>query len=184
MSNDIHLRTISQEIPQPSITEEYLNINSLKFHSNAPGANELKNYTIKGTVYWQYNISTSFLNILKKMIAPYTDWNLFLSHQNKSVHKKEAFPSAASQITQTLLWTLIRHRSHTFTLDINLSGSWSVYPTHLFHGQIGLSCSPLLDTIHRTKASRTQKVKDSIFADEMGRRFVLVGRLNHFTDVI
>ena len=35
----IHIRAISQEMPQPSITKIYLK--SLKFHSNFPGANEL-----------------------------------------------------------------------------------------------------------------------------------------------
>ena len=40
-SSDIHIRTISQEMPQPSITKIRLNIAYLKFHSNFPGANEL-----------------------------------------------------------------------------------------------------------------------------------------------
>ena len=38
---DIHLKTSSQEIPQPSITEIICKIKHLKFHSNFPGANEL-----------------------------------------------------------------------------------------------------------------------------------------------
>ena len=42
-SSDIHIRAISQEVPQPSITK--LKIRSkiayLKFHSNFPGVNEL-----------------------------------------------------------------------------------------------------------------------------------------------
>ena len=37
----IHLRTISQEIPQPSITRISLKIVYLQFLSNLPGANEL-----------------------------------------------------------------------------------------------------------------------------------------------
>ena len=37
-----HLRAFSQELPQPSITEDCLKINYLKFHSNLRGANELK----------------------------------------------------------------------------------------------------------------------------------------------
>ena len=40
-SNDIHIRAISQEMPQPSITKICLKITCLKFHSNFPGANEL-----------------------------------------------------------------------------------------------------------------------------------------------
>ena len=43
-SSGIHLRPISQEIPQPSITEIIWKIKDLKFHSNFPGANELKNW--------------------------------------------------------------------------------------------------------------------------------------------
>ena len=40
-SSDIHIRAISQEIPQPAITKIRLKITNLKFHSNFPGANEL-----------------------------------------------------------------------------------------------------------------------------------------------
>ena len=41
-SSDIHLRAVSQEIPQPLIVKTSLEITYLKFHSNLPGANELK----------------------------------------------------------------------------------------------------------------------------------------------
>ena len=41
-SSDIHIRAISQEMPQPTITKIRLKITYLKFHSNFPGANELK----------------------------------------------------------------------------------------------------------------------------------------------
>ena len=40
--SDIHIRAISQEMPQPSITKIHLKITYLKFYSNFPGANELK----------------------------------------------------------------------------------------------------------------------------------------------
>ena len=40
-SRDIHIRAISQQMPQPSITKICLKITYLKFHSNFPGANEL-----------------------------------------------------------------------------------------------------------------------------------------------
>ena len=40
-SSDIHIRTISHEMPQPSITKICLKITYLKFHSNFPGANVL-----------------------------------------------------------------------------------------------------------------------------------------------
>ena len=40
-SSDIHIRAISQEMPQPSITKNSLKITYLKFRSNLPGVNEL-----------------------------------------------------------------------------------------------------------------------------------------------
>ena len=40
-SNDIHLSTSSQKIPQPSITEIIWEVKYLKYHSNFSGANEL-----------------------------------------------------------------------------------------------------------------------------------------------
>ena len=40
-SSDIHIRAISQEMPQSSITKICLKITNLKFHWNFPGANEL-----------------------------------------------------------------------------------------------------------------------------------------------
>ena len=42
-SSDIHIRTILQQMPQPSITKIRLKITYLKFHSNFPGVNELRN---------------------------------------------------------------------------------------------------------------------------------------------
>ena len=41
-SSGIHIRSISQEMPQPSITKICLKIRYLKYHSNFPGTNELK----------------------------------------------------------------------------------------------------------------------------------------------
>ena len=40
-SSDIHLRVVSQKIPQPSVTKISLKTAYLKFHSNHPGVNEL-----------------------------------------------------------------------------------------------------------------------------------------------
>ena len=42
MSRDIYIRAISQEMPQLSTTKIHLKITYLKFHSNFPGANELR----------------------------------------------------------------------------------------------------------------------------------------------
>ena len=44
-SSDIHIRAISQEMPQPSITKIHLKITYLEFHSNFPRANELTQIT-------------------------------------------------------------------------------------------------------------------------------------------
>ena len=44
-SSDIHIRAISQQMPQPSITKIHLKITYPKFHSNFPGANELTENT-------------------------------------------------------------------------------------------------------------------------------------------
>ena len=41
-SSDSHIRAISKEMPQPSITKFGLKTTYIKFHSNFPGANELK----------------------------------------------------------------------------------------------------------------------------------------------
>ena len=52
-SNDIHIRAISQDMPQPSIIKICLKITCLKFNSNFPGANELINdRTVQLTVIW------------------------------------------------------------------------------------------------------------------------------------
>ena len=46
-SSDIHIKAISQQMPQPSITKIRLKITYLKFSSNFPGANEL---TVAGVI--------------------------------------------------------------------------------------------------------------------------------------
>ena len=46
-SSDIHIRAISLEMPQPSIIKICLKIINLNFHSNFPGANELKLLVLK-----------------------------------------------------------------------------------------------------------------------------------------
>ena len=43
-STDVHIRAISQEMPQPSITKIPWKIAYLKFHSNFTGANELSHW--------------------------------------------------------------------------------------------------------------------------------------------
>ena len=41
-ASDIHIRAISQKIPQPSVTKMSLEFAYLTFHSNFPGVNDLK----------------------------------------------------------------------------------------------------------------------------------------------
>ena len=50
-SSDIHIRAISQVMPQPSVTEIRLKITFLKFHSKFPGAYELKGLATLLPVY-------------------------------------------------------------------------------------------------------------------------------------
>ena len=57
----IHLRTISQEIPQPSTTRISLKIIYLKFNLNLPGANELQHCHIsQGQVSFKSYIKTHY----------------------------------------------------------------------------------------------------------------------------
>ena len=49
-SSDIHIRAISQEMSQPSVTKIRLKITYIKFYWNSPGANEL---TESGLGIWQ-----------------------------------------------------------------------------------------------------------------------------------
>ena len=52
----MHITSISQEIPQPSITKICLKITYLKFHLNLPGANELNAMMPHMSPrQWQYN---------------------------------------------------------------------------------------------------------------------------------
>ena len=60
-SSDIHIRAISLEMPQPSITKICLKITCLRFHSNFPGAYKLSSYC------W----------ICSWDIQSYTDWAFF-----------------------------------------------------------------------------------------------------------
>ena len=55
--SDIHIRAISQKMPQPSITRMCLKITCLKFHSNFPGANELSLSHISGIVNTEIDLS-------------------------------------------------------------------------------------------------------------------------------
>ena len=56
-SSNNHLRVISHEVPQPSITKIILKITCLKFHSNLSGANKLTHYglVMSSTVETLYN---------------------------------------------------------------------------------------------------------------------------------
>ena len=64
-SSDIHIRTISLDIPQPSITEIICKIKYLKFHSNFPGANELKMPRCAVSLYGSHLIYST-ISIIEK----------------------------------------------------------------------------------------------------------------------
>ena len=51
-SNDIHLKTIWQEISQPPITKISLKIIDHKFHSNLPGTNELRAFSWRNRLHF------------------------------------------------------------------------------------------------------------------------------------
>ena len=62
-SSDIHIRAITQEMPQPSITKIHLKITYVIFHSNFPRANKLTHWywikmgtilltTLSNVLYW------------------------------------------------------------------------------------------------------------------------------------
>ena len=51
-SSDIHLRVITQEIPQPSISKISLEIEYIKFHSNPTGASKLNASVFKIWLRW------------------------------------------------------------------------------------------------------------------------------------
>ena len=53
-SSDINLRAISQEIPQPSITQISLKINGLRFYSYLPRDNELMQQTHRWIMGFSY----------------------------------------------------------------------------------------------------------------------------------
>ena len=97
-SSDIHIRAISQETPQPSITKIFLKITYQKFHSTFPGANELK------VRYLTINPSNGH----QGNIMPYLQW-MKLPAMTKSLTKMDvcifhyyfksltAFPTSSSQ---------------------------------------------------------------------------------------
>ena len=93
-SSDIHIRAISQEMPQPSITEIFLKITCLKFHSNFLGAKELsivsfRNYRFnKGqTQPWiVWRVETSFIVGCKDFMTLNSLWpsNTIWQHRSGS----------------------------------------------------------------------------------------------------
>ena len=69
----IHIRAISQEMPQPSsITKTCVKITCLKCHSNFPGANELTHCPLgDANIIWYYNFQTH----IKERYLEYSLWN-------------------------------------------------------------------------------------------------------------
>ena len=73
-SSDIHIRTISQEMPQPPITKIYFKVTYLKFHSNFPGANELRLKTSFVSLWLDNEKATS--HCLNKNMTQLTNKNM------------------------------------------------------------------------------------------------------------
>ena len=87
-SSDIHIRAISQEMPEPSITKISLKIIYLKFYSNLPGANELK--TTKSVERGMLHNAAShdpsqYWLIVNWTLRNIIQWNL---NQNITIFKK------------------------------------------------------------------------------------------------
>ena len=61
---DIHIRAISQQMPQPSITKIRLKITYPKFQSNFPGANELTYNKVQFSILIQKQDSIWWLYLL------------------------------------------------------------------------------------------------------------------------
>ena len=90
-SSDIHIRAISQQMPQPSIIKICMKITCLKFHSNFPGDNELRMVCFHGYRFypcWRWSpgcqrgacprkrAQWSRQNI-GKLLSPTWDWHVY-----------------------------------------------------------------------------------------------------------
>ena len=81
-SIDINLRTILQEMPQPSITKFSLKIIYLKFLSNLPGANELINgqqrskFHMKMKYKWSSGLVANEFWSSCKLVVRYDNWSI------------------------------------------------------------------------------------------------------------
>ena len=72
-SSDIHIRAISQEVIQPSITKIPLKMTYLKCHSNFQGANEL---------IWSWRIRVKNLQVLNhNKTQQIVNWTLPINHE-------------------------------------------------------------------------------------------------------
>ena len=75
--SDIHIRAISQEMDQPSSTKICLKITHLTFHSNFPGANELKAFEkVLFTRFFSYLPGAS----TKKIVVPLSGQTHYLKN--------------------------------------------------------------------------------------------------------
>ena len=79
-SNNIHIRAISQQMPQPAITKIYLKMTYLKLHSNFPGADELSQWfmlrpylSIVTVLRWWFQRGSCRL-LMSCWARPYTAW--------------------------------------------------------------------------------------------------------------
>ena len=90
-SSDIHIRTISQKMPQPPINKYHLKITYLKFHSNFTGANEL--FTFIWVFHYLGRISDEVYlwNITNSMCGPSILWTVAFYAIWRNKNQQERF---------------------------------------------------------------------------------------------
>ena len=142
-SSDIHIRAISQKMLQPLITKIHLKTAYLKFHSNFPGANELK----------------LFIHILE---GCFTGTGAIVTlPQGQSLHcpsASEVILKNTTKIGQNTNTTKTNQNIKTEPLILGMySGNHGNRATHATHGQATLKHQEFLNERHHRK-TRNRRV--------------------------
>ena len=117
-SSDIHVRPISQEMPQSLITKIGLKMTYIRFHSNFPGANELNGRRYQGQVYSRCFARTVYRFLCSLLCI--SNWNCILAFHANHFPGKYLFP-----IKFDWNWTT----NH----DKSMKRTWNVLPFCEFH---------------------------------------------------
>ena len=123
--SDIHIRAISQEMPQPSVTKICLKITYLNLHLNFPGANELK-LPVPFTVWRNYantnlchqNSSAQTELMIKELILPALRMKTLIQHSTMKWYIGTNFTNDASlalQIRQKQCLPVIQFQAFQYT---------------------------------------------------------------------